>query len=60
MARMIQKVAWFDREFFFELPVWMFPNVVERLRGTPGRIVERVEDLTKELLIKRDGDKWSI
>jgi len=24
---------WFERQFAFELPLWMAPNIVERLRG---------------------------
>jgi hypothetical protein len=57
---MIDRVAWFERRFSFDLPVWMYPNVVERLRGTPARLEDRLLNLPRELLIKRDDDKWSI
>ena len=57
---MAQRVQWFDREFSFDLPVWMYPNIVERLRGTPARLEDRGRSLPQEILIRRDGDKWSI
>jgi hypothetical protein len=58
--KVIRTVAWFEREFSFDLPVWMYPNVIERLRGTPARLEDRVALLRPELLTRRDGDKWSI
>jgi uncharacterized damage-inducible protein DinB len=51
---------WFNREFDFEIPVWMYPNVIERLRGTPARIEELVRPLTTDVLTMRDGKRWSI
>jgi len=57
---MAQKMRWFDREFDFDLPVWMFPNVLERLRGTPARMEDIVKSLPEEILIARENDSWSI
>ena len=58
---MVERIAWFTRKFSFDLlPVWMYPNVVERLRGTPARLEERLRGLSKETLTRRDGDKWSL
>ena len=57
---MIQSIAWFQRQFSFELPLGMYANVVERLRGTPARLEELLRDLSPEILTRRDGDKWSI
>jgi uncharacterized damage-inducible protein DinB len=51
---------WFERKFSFDLPVWMYPNIVERLRGTPARLEELVSGLDRETLTRRDGDEWSI
>jgi len=51
---------WFDRPFDFGLPVWLFPNLVERLRGTAARMEEMVRLLPPAFLTRRDGDGWSI
>ena len=51
---------WTDRRFTFDLPEALFPVVVERLRGTPARIEEKVRGLSPALLTRRDGDSWSI
>lgn len=53
-------LRWFDRRFAFDLPAGMFPFVVERLRGTPARIEDKVRGLPPALLTRRDGDSWSI
>jgi uncharacterized damage-inducible protein DinB len=57
---MIDSIKWFDRQFSFDLPVWMYPNIVERVRGTPARAEDLVRALPREILTRRDGDKWSI
>jgi DinB superfamily len=53
-------MEWFKRQFSFGLPIEMYPNVVERLRGTPARLEELTRGISRELLTQRDGDKWSI
>jgi uncharacterized damage-inducible protein DinB len=58
---MVERIAWFTRKFSFDLlPVWMYPNVVERLRGTPARLEDLLRGLSNETLTRRDGDKWSL
>jgi uncharacterized damage-inducible protein DinB len=57
---MINKTRWFDRKFQFDLPLDRFPDVVERLRGTPPRLAERTANLPLEILVRRDGSAWSI
>lgn len=51
---------WVDRKFDFTLPEELFPVVVERLRGTPARIEDKVRRLPADALTRRDGDAWSI
>ena len=53
-------VDWVERQFSFDLPGWMFPYVLERLRGTPARLQQRVAPLAASLLTKQVGDAWSI
>jgi hypothetical protein len=57
---MIDRLAWIKRQFSFELPLGMYGNVVERVRGTPARLEDLTRGLSTELLTRRDGDKWSI
>lgn len=58
---MVQRAEWFTRKFSFDfLPVWMYPNVVERVRGTPARLEDLTRSLSQEILTRRDNDKWSI
>lgn len=38
----------------------MFPNVLERFRGTPARLADRVAGLPRDWLTRRDGEDWSI
>ena len=53
-------MEWFQRKFAFDLPLEMYPNIVERVRGTPARLEELTRGLSPEILTRRHGDKWSI
>lgn len=58
---MVERMLWIEREFSFDfLPLWMYPNVVERVRGTPARLEDLVRSASSETLTRRDQDKWSI
>jgi hypothetical protein len=57
---MIDRLEWIKRQFTFELPPAMFPNVVERVRGTPARLEDLTRGLSRGILTRRDGDKWSM
>lgn len=57
---MVSRGIWFERKFTLGLPTWMFPNVVERLRGTPARVEERLRGVMTETLTRRDGERWSM
>lgn len=53
-------LRWVERIFDFTFPVEAAPLLLERLRGTPARLDDRIRSLPRELLTRRDGDKWSI
>jgi hypothetical protein len=53
-------MPWFERRFTFDLPVSCWPNVLERLRGTPARVEDRLREVPAGLLRMRPGDSWSI
>lgn len=56
---MIEQVAWLDREFTFDQPTGIFPILLERLRGTPGRAKGLVVDVSEDMLATRPVNKWS-
>jgi uncharacterized damage-inducible protein DinB len=51
---------WFERMFAFDMPNSRFPNVLERLRGTPLRLQERLSCAGSATLVARIDDKWSM
>jgi len=53
-------MRWMDRTFEFKTPPEQLPVVVERLRGTPARVEEKIRALSPAVLTRRDGDAWSI
>lgn len=54
------KWPWFERRFTFDFPPEKFPDIIERLRGTPVRVEELVRGLSTDILTRRDGQAWSI
>src|SRR5437867_12734122 len=57
---MSEKLKWTDRTFAFTFPVEVYPEMIERVRGTPARLEDRVKALPVNILTKRDGERWSI
>jgi uncharacterized damage-inducible protein DinB len=51
---------WVQRQFQLGVPVSLYPNLIERVRGTSIRIEERVRGLTREVLTHRESNSWSI
>jgi len=56
---MVQRI-WFDRQFELGFPAEAFPDIVERLRGTPARLEERLVTLAADVVATRDSDAWSM
>lgn len=57
---MSKYLKWTDRTFQFTFPVEVYPEMIERVRGTPARLEDRVQSLAPEILTRRDGERWSI
>lgn len=57
---MVQRTPWLERQFETGLPLEMFPNLLERLRGMPARVEDRLRDVRPDVLQARDGQSWSI
>lgn len=57
---MVSKTPWFERKFGNAQPDTLYPNIVERLRGTPARLEDRVKDLPQKILTHSMEGAWSI
>src|SRR5512143_1463508 len=57
---MITRTPWLDRRFETGLPLELFPNLLERLRGTPARVEDRIREIEPPALTARDGTSWSV
>ncbi|MDT7816366.1 MAG: hypothetical protein QOJ42_6282 [Acidobacteriaceae bacterium] len=52
--------VWFERKFDFSFPVELMPNLLARLRGTPARLKEVLNDRREILLVRKPNGKWSV
>src|SRR5262245_8909500 len=60
-SAVMAKWAWIERKFQFDYPVTKWPDLLERVRGTPARLEERLRGLPREVLIyKPEGGAWSV
>jgi uncharacterized damage-inducible protein DinB len=57
---MIPEARWLDRKFTFDLPIGSFPQLLERLRGTPVRAKELVTGQPEQMLATRVEQRWSV
>lgn len=57
---MAQRIKWTERKFDFSFPVGLYPEMIERLRGTPARLDEHCRSLPKEVLTLRVEGRWSM
>ncbi len=51
---------WIERTFNFDFPIGKFPDIVERVRGTPARIAALTAGVAADVLTSRDDKGWSI
>lgn len=54
------RLKWIDRKFNFDFPAELYPEMIERVRGTPARLEDLVKSVDREVLTRRDSDRWSI
>ena len=54
------RILWAQRRFPFDFPVDVYPELMERLRGTPARVEDRLRSFPADILTRRDGEAWSI
>jgi hypothetical protein len=59
-SHMPERIKWTDRQFDFSFPVDLFPEMIERIRGTPARLEDRLKGFSTAILTRRDGQRWSM
>jgi len=55
-----QQTKWFERRFDFSSNQNLFPFIIERLRGTPIRLEEKVQAISEDKLIRKVNGNWSV
>lgn len=56
---MQEMTPWLERRFDYQPGAGEYPMILERLRGTPARIQERILYRDPALLTRREGESWS-
>ena len=57
---MTARIPWVERRFGFDFPPGVYPELIERLRGTPDRLEGKFRDLAMELAVERPDEAWSL
>ena len=60
LISMVEVSRWFERKFLLDLPISLYPNIVERLRGVPARLEDRLLQIKSEILTQKQEENWSI
>ena len=54
------RIKWTDRRFNFDFPAGIYPEMIERIRGTPARLEELFAGLPPETLTAQVDGRWSM
>jgi len=54
------RIKWTDRRFDFNFPAGIYPEMIERVRGTPARLEELLAGLSPETLTNQADGRWSM
>src|ERR1044072_1661057 len=54
------RIKWTDRRFNFDFPAGIYPEIIERVRGTPARLEELLAGLPSETLTAQVDGRWSM
>ncbi len=57
---MAERIKWTDRRFNFDFPAGIYPEMIERVRGTPARLEDLLTGLSPEILINQADGRWSM
>jgi uncharacterized damage-inducible protein DinB len=56
----MEQTRWFDRKFDFGLTQNIFPSIIDRMRGTPVRLEEKLKNVSNERAASKFERSWSI
>jgi DinB superfamily len=56
----MQRIKWTDRRFNFDFPAGVYPEMIERIRGTPARLEDLLTGLSPETLTTQADGRWSM
>ncbi|MFB9842193.1 DinB family protein [Mucilaginibacter ginsenosidivorans] len=56
----MKHTKWFDRKFDFSTEQNIFPSIIERLKGTPARLEEKMRTVPVAILNLKPEGAWSI
>ena len=56
----MSRIKWTDRRFNFDFPAGIYPEMIERIRGTPARLEELLSGLPSETLTAQVDGRWSM
>jgi uncharacterized damage-inducible protein DinB len=56
----MKRITWTARRFDFSFPVELHVELLERLRGTPARLADRLGDVAADRLTRRSARGWSL
>src|SRR5215203_2009924 len=54
------RIKWTDRRFNFDFPAGLYPEMIERVRGTPARLEDLFTGLSHETLTSQADGRWSM
>lgn len=54
------RIKWTDRRFNFDFPAGIYPEMIERVRGTPARLEDLLAGLSPETLTAQVDGRWSM
>src|SRR5215217_7819090 len=56
----MSRIRWIDRRFSFDFPAGIYPEMIERIRGTPARLEDLFAGLPPETLTAQVDGRWSM
>jgi uncharacterized damage-inducible protein DinB len=56
----MKQLKWTERTFNFDFPAGLYPELIERLRGTPARVADRLQGVDVARVNQGRGTAWSI